>query len=88
MASSRVKSSKGSVQFWLPDPADFDHLMELLEIYGYTDECLAREEAGECGESNAVIEVTVRRRELVMPQPWREEVNHADELPDRIIMHA
>lgn len=85
MVSSRVKPANGSVQFWLPDPADFDHLMELLEICGYTDEILAREEAGVCGESNSVIEVTVRRREVLMPQPWNEEINLAGERHDQVL---
>lgn len=84
MVATRVKANNATVQFWLPDPADIDRLMKLLEICGYTDESLAREEARDMGESNVVFEVTVRQREITTPQPWREEVNWIDDLHEDV----
>lgn len=84
MVATRTKANKSTVQFWLPDPADLERLIHLLEICGYTDECMAREEAVENGESNFVIEVTVRKREITTPQPWREELNWADVLHEGV----
>lgn len=84
MVATRAKVNNDTIQFWLPDPADIDRLVELLEIYGYTDESLAREEASDMGESNVVFEVTVRQREIAMPQPWHEEVNWTDNLHEGV----
>lgn len=73
MVATRAKVKKDTVQFWLPDHADLERLIQLLEICGYTDECMAREEAIHDGETNTLIEVTVRKREIATPQLWREE---------------
>lgn len=84
MAATQAKERKETVQFWLPDPADLQRLLELLEICGYTDESYAREEASEEGESSSLIEVTVKTREIINPQPWHEEFKWQDELRDGI----
>lgn len=84
MVATRAKVNNDTVKFWLPDPADLERLIQLLEICGYTDEHLAREDASQNGESNALFEVTVRRREFTMPQPWREEINWVDDLHDGV----
>lgn len=87
MAAPRTKKSNDSVQFWLPDPADLERLLEMLEIFGYTDESFAREEASLEGENTSLIEVTVRRREMIAPQPWREEIAWNDNSQD-VVWHA
>lgn len=73
MVATRPKAKKDSVQYWLPDPADLERLIQLLEICGYTDECMAREEATQDAESSTILEVTVRKREISTPQLWYEE---------------
>lgn len=84
MVATRAKVNHDTVKFWLPDAADLDRLIQLLEICGYTDEHLAREDASQDGECSALFEVTVRRREFAMPQPWREEINWIDDLHDGV----
>lgn len=85
MGSTRTRTNKEDVTFWLPDPADIERLMQLLEICGYTDESFAREEASQNGESDSVFEVTVRRREVVIPQqPWLEDVTWIDDTPETV----
>lgn len=80
MVATRSKTNSNTVTFWLPDPADLERLMHLLEICGYTDEHLAREDASQDGESNVLFEVTVRKREFAMPQPWQEEINWFEDI--------
>lgn len=82
MVATRAKVNKDTVTYWLPDPADIVRLMHLLEIYGYTDEQMAREEASQDGECNSVFEITIRKREIGIPRVWRDEVNWIENLHD------
>lgn len=82
MVATRAKVNDDTVRYWLPDAADLVRLMHLLEICGYTDELLALEDAHANNESEAVFEVTIRRREISVTRPWREEVNWIENLHD------
>lgn len=84
MVAPRPKAKKDTVQFWLPDPADLERLIQLLEICGYTDEWMAREEAIQDGESSTILEVTVRKREISTPQLWHEEPVWIDNLSEGV----
>lgn len=84
MVATQAKVNNDTIRYWLPDPADLVRLMQLLEICGYTDEHMAREDASENEESDAIFEVTVRRREVSAPHMWREEVNWIEDLHDTV----
>lgn len=77
MVVARPKKNPAVVQYWLPDPEDLDRLLQLLEICGYTDKCLAREESIELNASGTIFEVTVTRRETgdSVPGVWQEDMD-------------
>lgn len=80
MVHSREKAVRSVIQFWLPDVDDFDRILQLLDVCGYTDKGLALDDAAESGESNTIYEVTITRRPIIAPQVWREEVNWIENL--------
>lgn len=78
MVNTRTPGDQSVVQFWLPDPNDLERVLHLLEICGYTDRCLAFEEANHTAESSSVIEVTITRRPLLNQHSWKDDTKRIE----------